>query len=210
MTEGIMPGDGPADGRDDGEDRARSDAARSHDTTPTRGREGAERTGTARGTGPRKTDGPRRVFLVLVDNSPEMSRALRFACGRAKQTGGRVALLHVIEPAEVETWMSGGDMMREENRREAEKLINGISGEVMDMTGEMPIIHLREGKRQDELMRLLAEDESISILVIASSTDKKGPGPILSFLSTKMAGGMRLPFTVVPGSLSDEEIDALI
>ena len=157
-----------------------------------------------------KLSGPRRVFLVLVDNSPEMPRALRFACGRAKMTGGRVALLHVMEPAEIETWMSVGDIMREENRHEAEKLLNDVSGDVLKMTGEMPIIHLREGKRQDELVRLLNEDDTISILVIAASADKKGPGPILSFLATRMAGGLRLPFTVVPGSLSDEEIDALV
>ena len=34
-----------------------------------------------------------RVFLVVVDNSPELGVALRYACVRAKKTGGRVALL---------------------------------------------------------------------------------------------------------------------
>ncbi|MCR9255649.1 MAG: universal stress protein [Alphaproteobacteria bacterium] len=191
---------------DDGDDPSRDDPSRD-DLSDNSGGEGRD---AESGPERRKQTGPRRVFLVLVDNTPEMSRALRFACGRAKRTGGRVALLHVIEPAEIETWMSVGDIMREENRLAAEKLLNDVSGEVVRMTGEMPIINLREGKRQDELLRLINEDEAISILVIASSTDKKGPGPILSYLSSKMASGLRLPFTVVPGSLSDEEIDALI
>ena len=37
-----------------------------------------------------------RVFLVVVDDSEEMLVALRFACMRAKNTGGRVALLRGI------------------------------------------------------------------------------------------------------------------
>ena len=40
-----------------------------------------------------------RVFLVVVDESPELKVALRYACRRAQKTGGRVALLHVTEPA---------------------------------------------------------------------------------------------------------------
>ena len=43
---------------------------------------------------------PERVFLVVVDESEEMQVALRFACRRAQHTGGRVALLYVIEPAD--------------------------------------------------------------------------------------------------------------
>ena len=41
-----------------------------------------------------------RVFLVVVDDTPEMDVALRFACLRARNTGGRVALLYVVEPAD--------------------------------------------------------------------------------------------------------------
>ncbi|HET6521550.1 MAG TPA: universal stress protein, partial [Geminicoccaceae bacterium] len=40
-----------------------------------------------------------RTFLVVVDETKEMRSALRYACGRAKRTGGRVALLYVTEPA---------------------------------------------------------------------------------------------------------------
>ena len=44
-----------------------------------------------------------RVFLVVVDSSPEMKVALRFACRRARATGGRLAMLSpdrrdVIDP----------------------------------------------------------------------------------------------------------------
>ena len=45
-----------------------------------------------------------RVFLVVVDESPEMRNALHYACRRAKRTGGRVALLYVMPPPEGQTW----------------------------------------------------------------------------------------------------------
>ena len=54
-----------------------------------------------------------RIFLVVVDDSPEMEVALRFACLRARHTGGRVALLYVLEPSEYQTWLRVGDLMRD-------------------------------------------------------------------------------------------------
>ena len=45
-----------------------------------------------------------RVFLVVVDESPEMPNALRYACRRAKRTGGRVAMLYVMPPPETQQW----------------------------------------------------------------------------------------------------------
>ena len=40
-----------------------------------------------------------RKFLVVVDDSPEFSAALRYASRRARSTGGRVALLRVLRPS---------------------------------------------------------------------------------------------------------------
>src|SRR5262245_56791697 len=68
---------------------------------------------------PPKSSG--RVFLVIVDESPELKVALRYACVRAKKTGGRVALLYVIEPADFQEWVGVGELMREEARQEAEQ-----------------------------------------------------------------------------------------
>ena len=41
-----------------------------------------------------------RVFLVVVDESEEYRIAVHYAARRAAHTGGRVALLYVIEPAD--------------------------------------------------------------------------------------------------------------
>jgi len=151
-----------------------------------------------------------RVFLVVVDESEELRVALRYAARRARHTGGRVALLYVIEPtADLQHWMAVETLMREEQREEAEALLQKIASEVFDLAGTMPVVYIREGRRRDELLALIEEEPGISILVLAASTANEGPGPLVSALTDKMINRMRIPVTVVPGNLTDEQVDAL-
>ncbi len=150
-----------------------------------------------------------RVFLVVVDETEEMNVALRFACRRARRTGGRVALLYVIEPADFQHWRAVEELMREEARNEGEQLLQRLAAQVNDLVGAIPILYVREGKVADELMKLLDEEPQISILVLGANTGPRGPGPLVSALSGKMIGKLRVPLTLVPGNLSDEAIDSI-
>ena len=150
-----------------------------------------------------------RVFLVVVDETEEMKVALRFACLRARRTGGRVALLYVIEPAEFQHWMAVGDLMREEARSEGEQLLQRLAAQVNELVGTIPVLYVREGKVRDELFKLLDEEPRISVLVLGANTGSRGPGPLVSALTGKMIGKLRVPVTVVPGNLDDEEIDMI-
>jgi nucleotide-binding universal stress UspA family protein len=153
--------------------------------------------------------GQPRVFLVVVDETEEMRNALRYACRRAQHTSGRVALLHVVEPAEFQHWLGVGRVMEEEARTEAEQRMQTLASEVFAQTGRMPVVHIREGKRPEELVALLQEDPSISLLVLATATGSGGPGPLVTFLMGNLGRRVRIPVTLVPGELSVEEIDAL-
>ncbi len=150
-----------------------------------------------------------RVFLVVVDETEEMKVALRFACLRARRTGGRVALLYVIEPAEFQHWMAVGDLMREEARSEGEQLLQRLAAQVNELVGTIPVLYVREGKVREELFKLLDEEPRISVLVLGANTGTRGPGPLVSALTGKMIGKLRVPITVVPGNLGDEEIDSV-
>ncbi len=156
---------------------------------------------------PAPADRSDRVFLVVVDETEEMKVALRFACLRARRTGGRVALLYVIEPAEFQHWMAVEDLMREEARSEGEQLLQRLAAQVNELVGTIPVLYVREGKVRDELFKLLDEEPRISVLVLGANTGTRGPGPLVSALTGKMIGKLRVPITVVPGNLSDEEID---
>ncbi|MEE8293053.1 MAG: universal stress protein, partial [Kiloniellales bacterium] len=136
-----------------------------------------------------------RVFLVVVDDTEEMQVALRYACNRAHNTHGRVALLYVIESSEFQHWMSVGDLMREEARSEGEQILQRWAAQVMEQTGTMPVLYLREGSRRSELMGLIDEEPSISILVLGANTEQRGPGPLVSALTGKFVGKLRVPVT---------------
>lgn len=148
-----------------------------------------------------------RVFLVVVDDSAERTVALRYAALRAKKSGGRVALLRVIEPAGQVEWAGVGAMLAEERREDAEKLLSGLAAEVNDITGGLPILLIREGEPRDELLALLEEDPRISILVLASATGGSGPGPLIAALTGRYAAKLPVPMTIVPGALSDSELE---
>ena len=150
-----------------------------------------------------------RVFLVVVDETEEMRVALRFACQRARHTGGRVALLYVIEPADFQHWQAVGDLMREEARSEGEQVLQRHAAQVSDLVGSIPILFVREGNVRDELLTLLDEEPSISILVLGANTGTRGPGPLVSALTGKLIGKLRVPLTIVPGNLSDAAIDSI-
>lgn len=150
-----------------------------------------------------------RIFLVVVDDSPERAVALHYACLRALKGSGRVALLRVIEPPEMSEWAGVGQLLREERREEAERLLSSLAADVNRITGTMPILFVREGNARDELLKLLAEEARISILVLATSPAGEGPGPLITALAGKHSGKLRRPMTIVPGGLSETELEAV-
>lgn len=150
-----------------------------------------------------------RKFLVYVDDTPECRLALRFACRRAKHTGGGVTLLRVVVPGDFQHWMAVEERMREEALEEAEKLLHDLAGEVNDSSGIMPELVVREGVAHDAILAHIEEDQDIRILVLGAAAGSDGPGPLVSLMADKMAGAMRIPVTVVPGDLTVAQIDEL-
>lgn len=150
----------------------------------------------------------RRIFLAVVDESPELKVAMRYACRRAKATGGRVAMLYVTEPVDSE-WLAVGNLMREEQRAEAEARLQELAAQAQSLSGEMPVLHVREGKVRDELLKLLDEEPGISVLVLGAGTGPGGPGPLITALTGKYSANLRIPLVIVPGSLSEDAIDAI-
>jgi nucleotide-binding universal stress UspA family protein len=148
-------------------------------------------------------------MLVVIDESAELPVALRYACLRARHTGGRVALLYVLEPGDSQQWRAVEDLMREESRAAAEATMKRLSEQVFEASGSMPILYMREGKVRDQLLTLIEEEPSISILVLGAATGPEGPGPLVTHLAGKIAGRLRIPVTIVPGGLNDEQIAAL-
>jgi hypothetical protein len=152
---------------------------------------------------------PSRVFLVVVDETPEHRIAVRYAARRAAHTGGRLALLYVIQPSELQHFLAIEELARAERREAAEEVLQRLCEDIAPIAGAMPIVYIREGRQGDELFALIAEEPTISILVLAAGTGPEGPGPLVSSLVGKGVARLRIPIAIVPGGLSMEEVDAL-
>ena len=144
-------------------------------------------------------------FLVCVDGSPPSKVAVHYACRRAKNTGGRVALLHVIQPADFRHWSGVEDLMQGERWEEAEKLLQDLAADVNAWAGVMPELLVREGRIGDEILNLISEDASIDLLCVGSNPSE-GRGKLVSFLAGHLAGRLTIPLVVIPGTLADEQI----
>ena len=153
--------------------------------------------------------GHRRKFLVIIDDTPECERAVYFASRRALHTNGIVVMLYVIEPGDFQHWLGVEAGMRAEAQDEARRVLGEFAEKMRVWTGSEPEFVIREGNRSDEIPAVIEADEDIAIIVLAAGTGKEGPGPLVSSIAAKGAVGFPIPITIVPGSMSDEEIDGV-
>lgn len=154
-------------------------------------------------------EGEKRKFLCVIDDTPECHTAVIYAATRAKRSGGAVTLLYVIEPGQFQHWLGVEAIRRAEAYEEAEEVISKFAEQVRACVQLEPEMVIREGHCAEEIVKLVEEDEQLSILVLAAGTDTEGPGPLVSAIVGKSSGTYPIPVTIVPGHLTDADIDAL-
>ena len=117
-----------------------------------------------------------RYILVVADDSPEMEIALEYACARSKKTSRKIIIATFIEPLDVLTTQGVTEIMKNEARDEAEKLLQRAASYVKDKTGEMPALAVRD-----------------------SNT-------IINSLVSQEITNIRVPVMIVPGNFSKDHI----
>jgi nucleotide-binding universal stress UspA family protein len=153
--------------------------------------------------------GHKPKFLVVIDDTPECDRALYFASRRAARIGGGVIMLRVIGTQDRnQQWLGVADIMKAEAHEEAKQVLGRAAERARKIARIKPEQVVREGDTAAEIMNLIEHDEDIVILVLGAGTSKEGPGPLVSSLS-KTAGEFPIPVAIVPGHLSDDDLDAL-
>lgn len=148
-------------------------------------------------------------FLVCVDDSKDCRVALRFASLRARNTEGYLVLLYVIEPGDFQHWLAVGKLMEEEKRAEAEQILNALAAEVHEFAGIHPVLVVREGRKADEILRLIDEDPTINILVLGAAPEGEGSNELVRKLSGELTKRLSIPLTIVPGNLTDAQLAML-
>ncbi|HEX6610556.1 MAG TPA: universal stress protein [Hyphomicrobiaceae bacterium] len=153
-----------------------------------------------------------RKYLVVVDDLPEVETALNFAASRIEHSGGVLVMLYVIEPQDYQHWMGVRQVQLEEETNKARAIFR-LNRRKLNNAGFDAIVCeevIREGKKAEEIIKLIDEDEDIAILVLGAAADAKGPGPLVSSLAAgKVAGTFPIPITIVPGDLTLEDLRAL-
>ncbi len=157
-------------------------------------------------------EGHQRKFVIVVDDSPEVESALYYAASRVQRGSGMLVVLYVIEPQQFTQWAGVRDVHIEEETNTAKALFRlfrrklnqaGFEGVPMEEV-------IREGKKAEQIVSLIDEDEDIAILVLGASTDARGPGPLVASLAAgKNAGSFPIPITIVPGYLDLDAIKSL-
>lgn len=152
--------------------------------------------------------GHKRKFLAVVDDTPECERAAAYAARRVKITSGALVLLYVSEPDGFQHWLGVEKIMREEAEQKAQDALHKVAVKVREEVGIEPELVVREGAVVEQIHKLIEEDQDIVILVLAAGSSKEGPGPLVASVAGKGAA-FPIPVTVIPQSLSDEDIDSL-
>jgi len=146
--------------------------------------------------------------MAVIDGTPECQRAVHYAGRRAKNSNGGLVLVYVIPEGDFQQWLGVEEIMRAEAREEAEAVVAKSAQVVRETIGIEPEIVIREGSAAEQINMVIEEDRDIAILVLAASSAKEGPGPLVSSVAGKGAA-FPIPVTVLPDTLTNEELDAL-
>ena len=98
--------------------------------------------------------------------------------------------------------------MRAEAIELAETALDRASGRANGIAAITPERVIREGDPLQQVRDVIEHDADIAMLVLAASGGAEGPGPLVSIMA-RTVGAFPIPVMIVPGNLTDAEVDAL-
>jgi nucleotide-binding universal stress UspA family protein len=147
--------------------------------------------------------------LVIVDDTAEWDRAVYYASRWAIRAGGGVVMLRIIETEDQnQQWLGVADIMRAEAHEDANVALDRAAGRANGIAGITPERAIREGDPTEQILDVIDKDVDLVMLVLAASPGPEGPGPLVTLMANAV-GSFPIPVTIVPGDLSDVDIDAL-
>jgi nucleotide-binding universal stress UspA family protein len=147
--------------------------------------------------------------LVIVDDTAEWDRAVRYASRWALRVGGGVVMLRIIETEDQnQQWLGVADIMRAEAQEDADAALDRAASRANGIAAITPERVVREGDPTEQILDVIDKDVDITMLVLAANPGAEGPGPIITTMAN-VVGSFPIPVIIVPGDLSDEDLDAL-
>jgi nucleotide-binding universal stress UspA family protein len=147
--------------------------------------------------------------LVIVDDTAESDRAVYYASRWAIRADGGVVMLRIIETEDQnQQWLGVAEVMRAEAHEEANAALDRAAGRANGIAAITPERVIREGDAIEQMLDVIEKDADIAKLVLAANPGPEGPGPLVTIMANTV-GSFPIPVTIVPGDLSDADIDAL-
>ena len=148
-------------------------------------------------------------YLVCIDGSESSRVALHFACKKAIKHGGAVEMLHVVAPGDMQNIFGVAEKMRAEQRQEADIMVKSLSESAFQYAGVTPAVQIREGQAGEEIINAALADNDVNMLVLGASPESAKRGNLIQWLAGKLGDRLLVPIMLVPGNLTDLQIDEL-
>ena len=146
------------------------------------------------------------VFLAVFDGTDECKSAVRYASRRAKLNNASLLIVATVDTAEFSYWLSVNNTMIDNVEKESKDMLNDLSREIQSYSDVQFDYIIEHGSKLDVVKRLIENDKSISLMILASNTKDKNPGILVETIS---GAGYAIPVVVLPGNLNDDSIDKL-
>lgn len=150
-------------------------------------------------------------YLVCVDSRDESQVALKLACMKARVRSGQVDIIHVVPPADFQTLGAIAERMKEERMEEGRKLLNQAAAIALTNYGIKAATILREGATGDEIIACaMGNADVITVVLGIASHQPNVRGKLASWLAGQLGVKLFIPLLMVPGNLTDEQLQNII
>lgn len=149
------------------------------------------------------------VIIACVDITNTSSRALKYACLKAKKMNFAVTILAVMEDSH-KNLMFGSRAIAQDKRKQLEKNLIKLTEEIYNSTGITPAISVREGEIMNEILKEIKDTPRCAMLVLGKSQNALSDNSLLPKVAKKIGNKIKVPVTIVPENLSDEFLEKLV
>ena len=151
-----------------------------------------------------------RKFLAVSDETEECLSALVFAGMRAKAVGAGLVILRCARVPGLGGWIGLDKDISQDAIDAARVKATQHADAVEARTGVMAELVVVDDEPIDAIRKLLEGDATIKVLILAAGTGRLGPGPLVSRLAKgKPIASRPIAVTVIPGDLSDKQLDEM-
>ncbi|MDX2083378.1 MAG: universal stress protein [Rickettsiales bacterium] len=149
------------------------------------------------------------VIITCIDVNNASSRALNYACLKAKKMNFDLLILAVTE-ASYKNMMFGARAIAQDRRQQIEKNIKKLTDEINQRLGITPKVSIREGEIMTEIIREIKSTPNCAMLVLGKSHNSLSDNTVLPKVAQKIGNKIKVPVTIVPENLSDEFLEKLV